>query len=137
MSKRNILFTGLEIAFEYNSRTGLSTIRLIYVMLRSWHISESHGKKLIVNANANPPLVSTEEASAALSDGMIDLLYISALSSTISNPMRLKASIISGSQRLPYVYFHKYPLLQNIYVNYYILTRLAIAMANVIILISL
>ncbi len=42
--KRNILFTGLEIAFEYNSRTGLSTIRLIYVMLRSWHISESHGK---------------------------------------------------------------------------------------------
>ena len=84
-------------------------------MLRSWHISESHGKKLIVNANANPPLVSTEEASAALSDGMIDLLYISALSSTISNPMRLK----------------------NIYVNYYILTRLAIAMANVIILISL
>ena len=80
----------MEIAFEYNSRTGLSTIRLIYVMLRSWHISESHGKKLIVNANANPPLVSTEEASAALSDGMIDLLYISALSSTISNPMRLK-----------------------------------------------
>ena len=98
LSKRKILLTELDIALEYNSRTGLSTIRLIYVMLRSWHISESHGKKLIVNANANPPLVSTEEASAALSDGAIDLLYISAFSSTISNPMRLKASIISGSR---------------------------------------
>jgi len=88
---------------EYNSNTGLSTIRQMYGILIILHKSDSQGKKFIVKTKPKFPSISLGLTMFTLCAGVSILLNISLVSSRTSNPSFVKDSIMSGSHMLPYL----------------------------------